>query len=425
MRAFRSYLRSLNPQLPRSVQTLQAGGLANAFGNGIAYPFLFIYLHNVRGVGLGTAGLILATNGAVGLVVGPLAGIAVDRVGGRKTLAAALLLMAVGYGSFPFIRVPWHGFLASAVAGIGNAAFWPSQSSLIAGLAPPEKRHSAFAMQRITMNLGIGLGGLTGGLIASTARPGTFTVLFLVDAATFLVFAGLLPLVPEPRRGAPEADVRAGGYLDVLRHRVFMAVLALNVVFITAGMAQLETFPVYAKNEAGVAETGIGLIFFVNTLVIVLAQLPVTRLLEGSRRMQTLAALGLVWALAWLLVPLGASLFAGAAAAAVFAAAAAVFAVGECLHGTVHAPLVADLADDRLIGRYMASSAFSWQIGFTVGPAVGGFVLAFSPHALWVGAAVVCAVAGVAALALERGLPVHARRTPARREGGALAAAEV
>ena len=28
-----------------------------------------------------------------------------------------------------------------------------------------------------------------------------------------------------------------------------------------------------------------------------------------------------------------------------------------------------------LIGRYMALSAFSWQIGFTIGPAVGGFLL--------------------------------------------------
>ena len=44
------------PRLPRSVQILQAGGLANSFGNGLAIPFLFIYLHNVRGIPLGTAG---------------------------------------------------------------------------------------------------------------------------------------------------------------------------------------------------------------------------------------------------------------------------------------------------------------------------------------------------------------------------------
>jgi MFS family permease len=78
----RAYLASLNPRLPRSVQILQAGGLANAFGNGIVYPFLFIYLHNVRGFGLGTVGLVLATNGTVSLVVQPLSGPVIDRLRG-------------------------------------------------------------------------------------------------------------------------------------------------------------------------------------------------------------------------------------------------------------------------------------------------------------------------------------------------------
>ena len=44
-----AYLRSLDPRLPRPVWIMEAGGLANAFGNGLAFPFLFIYLHNVRG----------------------------------------------------------------------------------------------------------------------------------------------------------------------------------------------------------------------------------------------------------------------------------------------------------------------------------------------------------------------------------------
>src|ERR1044071_9194147 len=100
MRRFRSYVSDLNPQLPQPVQILQLGGLANAFGNGIVYPFLFIYLHNVRGFGLGTVGLVLAANGAVSLVVGPLSGPIVDRIGGRWTLVGALAFLAVGYGGY-------------------------------------------------------------------------------------------------------------------------------------------------------------------------------------------------------------------------------------------------------------------------------------------------------------------------------------
>jgi MFS family permease len=415
VRFLRAYLDTLNPALPRSVRTLQAGALVNALGNGLAYPFLFIYLHNVLGFDLATAGLIVGTSSAVGLVAGPLVGTLVDRVGGRLTLAGSLWLMALGFGSYAFVDEPWQAFLASAVAGAGNGGFWPSQSSLIARLTPQVQRHQAFAMQRVMMNLGIGLGGLAGGLIATTSDPDTFTILFLGDAATFVLYSLFLIRVPQPRPAAREST-RLGGYGEVVRNRVFMGVVGLNFVFIAAGMAQLETLPVYAKNEAGVTERGIGVLFFLNTLVIVLAQLPVARVLEGHRRMRTLAALGVVWAAALLIVPIAGTELNGFGAAALLAVTFCVIAVGECLHGTVQAPLVSDLADHRLIGRYMATSAFSWGVGFTVGPAIGGIVLDHSPNALWPAAAAVCLAAGAAALALERAIPSYARRTPTHRE---------
>ncbi|HSC91637.1 MAG TPA: MFS transporter [Gaiellaceae bacterium] len=420
MRPLLAYVRSLNPHLPRSVQILQAGGLANAFGNGLAIPFLFIYLHNVRGIDLGTAGLVVGTNGAVSLVSGPVLGAMIDRVGGRRTLAFALVAMAVGYGLYPFVHEPWQAFAAAAIAGIGNGGFWPSQSSLLAGLAGPTQRHTAFATQRVMMNLGIGLGGLTGGLIATTSNPRTFEALFLLDAATFLVFVGALAFVPDPPRavGADGRHERAGSYVDVLRNRVFVAVLALNFVFVAAGMAGLETFPAYAKNFAGVGETGIGVAFFLNTVVIVFAQLPIARALEGRRRMATFAVLGIVWAVSWALVPLAGTALTGGAAFALLAFAISLFAVGECLHGTVQAPLVADLADHRLIGRYMALSAWTWSVGFTLGPAVGGYALKHAPEAFWLGAGALCLAAGAMSLLLERALPVHVRRTPGRRRAG-------
>ena len=65
------YLRSLDPDLPRPVWILQAGGLVNAVGNGVVMPFLFIYLHNVRGFSPGLTGAIVASMGAVGLAAGP------------------------------------------------------------------------------------------------------------------------------------------------------------------------------------------------------------------------------------------------------------------------------------------------------------------------------------------------------------------
>ena len=408
------FLRSLNPQLPRPVQTLQAGGLANAFGNGIVLPFTFIYLHNVRGIGLGTIGLILATNAAVSLISGPVTGMLVDRVGGKRLLAVSLLFLTVGYGGYAFVDHPWQGFVTAAITGVGNGAFWPAQSTLIAGLTPAAKLTPAFAMQRVVMNLGIGIGALVGGIVASTSHPRSFELLFLIDAATFLVYLAVLwilvPEVPPAPRG--DEHERARGYADVLRNRPFRAVLVVNTIFIFAGFAGFDLVAVYAKNNAGVNERAIGLVFLVNTLVIVIAQLPIAKLVEGRRRMATLGLMGFVWAAAWLLVPVAGIWLRGTAAAALLAVTVGVFGIGECLHGAVQAPLVTDLAEHDLIGRYMALSALSWQVGFMLGPAVGGFAIALSPHGTWIGAAAICGANGLLAILLEPLLPQRARHTP-------------
>ncbi|HEU5264562.1 MAG TPA: MFS transporter [Gaiellaceae bacterium] len=404
-------LRTYFPELPRSVTTLQVGGLVNAFGNGVILPFLFIYLHNVRGIALGPVGLIVGTNAVVSLVAGPLFGSMIDRVGGRRMLAIALGILTVGYALYPLVHEAWQGFVVAAITGIGMGGFWPSQSTLIASLTPTAQRPAAFAMQRVVMNLGIGLGALAGGLIATTDSPGSFSVLFLLNAVTFLVYAAvMLALVPSPDAGGP-ARGSGGSYREILRHRPFVAVIGLNALFIFAGFSGFELLPVYAKNEAAVTETQIGIVFFVNTVVIVLAQLPIARFAQGRRRMPTLSLLGLLWAAAWVVVPIAGSETAGTAAA-ILTAAMIVFAVGECLHGAVQAPLVADLAEPRLLGRYMALSALSWQVGFALGPAIGGYVLDFSPNGVWLGAAALCVLGGALALVVESTLPAPARRTP-------------
>ena len=380
----------------------------NAFGNGLVIPFLLIYLHNERGISLGVAGLVLATNAGVSLVAGPIAGALVDRVGGKLMLMSALGFLTLGFGAYAFVESPWQGFLASAVTGIGNGAFWPAQSTLLAGLITREQRSATFAMQRVVMNLGIGLGGVAGGFVATES----FRALFLLDALTFVAYAAILAVfVHDPVVRAVRRE-RAGSYGTVFRHRVFMALMVLNALYIGAGIAQLEILPAFAKNEAGVSERGIGWLFFVNTIVIVLLQLPVTRLLEGRRRVPFLALIGVVSAAAWLLVPPSGLWLAGAGAFALLAFAVAVFAIGECLHGAVQPALVVDLADPRLLGRYMAISALSWQVGFTVGPAAGGALLAASPTGLWLAMGAVLLLTSAATLGLERGLPEPLRRVP-------------
>ena len=145
--------------------------------------------------------------------------------------------------------------------------------------------------------------------------------------------------------------------------------------------------------------------------MIVLTQLPISRSSEGRRRTRLLALLGVLWAASWLLVPIAGIWLAGASAALLLGAAMSLFGVGECLHGAVQGPLVADLAEPRLYGRYMALSALSWSVGFALGPAIGGPCSTRGRPAS--GSAPPPSASSRAPLAaLDPRLPAEARRTP-------------
>jgi MFS family permease len=406
------YLRSLNPRLPLQVWLLQVGGLMNSFGNGLALPFLVIYLHNVRGFSLGTAGLIVAVSSLAQLTAGVLAGPLIDRIGPRPTLAGGLVLQAIGYGFLPLVREPWEAFVLIAIEGAGSAGFWPSQSTLISRLTPTARRHAAFAQQRVTMNLGIGLGGLAAGWIAVVGDPTTFTVLFVLDALTFLAYVGVLFFVPDP--GVPEDEVgdTAPTYAAVLRHKTFLGLWTLNFMFVAAGYSLFNLLPAFARDQAGLSERQIGAVFFVNTLAIVLAQLPISRWIEGRRRMRALALMPALWAVAWLLVDAGGYWFTASTAFAIIAFAGIMLGVGECFHGPAHQALVSDIGSPHLRGRYFAVHSLSWGLAGFVGPALGGFILAAAPFALWPLASLVCVIAAIGVLRIERYIPAHLQRVP-------------
>jgi MFS family permease len=191
---------------------------------------------------------------------------------------------------------------------------------------------------------------------------------------------------------------------------------------VAAAYAQISTtLPPFVKGNASVSEAGIGIIFFVNTLVLVIAQLPIAKALEGCRRLRALALTGAVFSGTCLLVLVGGSWFETAPAAAILCGAIVVFSLGECIHGAVNNPLVADLAPPHLMGRYMALRTSAWQLGFLAGPAIGSLVLAKSPTALWLVSATACAAAAVGFFLLEPYLPAEAARTPGPERVGSKA----
>jgi MFS family permease len=260
------------------------------------------------------------------------------------------------------------------------------------------------------MNVGVALGGACAGLIATVAHPRSFDVLFLINCGTFLAYMLVLTRVPSPELHPERAH---GRWREVAHDKVFVAYTVLNAVFMAAAISlMVELLPAFAKNVTHVNERQVGIIFALDSIGIVVFQLPVAKLLEGRRRMKGLAAMGIVWSISLLLVWTAGEWTQATVAALVLCGASLVFALGECLHGAIHAPLGVDLAPPRLLGRYLALSSLSWQVGWIVGPAGGGFLLQHAPLLLWPIAAVANLACAGGALLLERRLPENVRLTP-------------
>jgi MFS family permease len=398
--------------LPRALWAFQAGNALNAFGTGLVLPFVIIWLHDVRGISLGAAGAVLASFGALSLAVTPLGGTLLDKLGSRAVLIAALVVLGTAYSVLPFCRSAWQAAAVLAVAGIGNGAFHPASSAALVALTPEKRRHTSFSLSRAGGNLGLGLGSALGGVLAAANVGGTpFTWLFLADAATFGIFA----LVVLRLRIAHATSTRdtAGSWRAVLADRPFLVLVGFNAIIATVGYAQLEAaLPAFARDKAGVAESVVGLVFAANVAAVVVLQIPISRLLEGKRRMRALALCTAIWGGAWLLAG-SAGLGVGGATVALLLIAGGTVGIAECLHGAISGPLTADLAPAHLRGRYLSLSVGAWGLGFSLGPALAGAMLGFHPLALWPLLAGACFVTSCGALMLERRLPEAVRRTPA------------
>jgi len=405
--------------LPGPVLVLQAGTAVNYFGTGLILPFEIIYLHQARGFSTATAGLVLAAVMGTAAVVSPPAGALLDRFRAKPILIAGNLASALGYAGFAFVDRPWQAFVCAAVGGGGFGVAGTANRVLSLTLVSAEQRASSIALFRVAGNFGLGSGATVAGFIVAAASDlRTFQALYLFDGVTFAVFAlVVLAGIPNPRLAdAAPASNRGTGFRAVAHDRLFLILIAANIVLVMTGGALFSNILApFAKAHTPVGPSEIGVIVFVNTFFIVVAQIPATRVVTRMRRTHALAATSALFAIGLLAVLLATLTSSTLAATAVLAGVAIVIAIGECAQFIVLGPIVADLAPPRLLGRYLSLYGLSFTAGVALGPAAGGALLAASPDAVWWGGALAVAVTGAGLLRLGDRIPdplVRARSAP-------------
>src|SRR3954465_2094268 len=197
--------------LPRPVLILQAGDALNYFGYGLVLPFEIIYLHQIRGFSTSTAGLVLAATMGSSAIVTPPAGALLDRYSAKAFVVAGSVASTLGYAGFAFVARPWQGFACSIVGGAGLGAAGTANRTLVVRLVTPEQRAAAFALNRVSGNLGIGLGATVAGfVVAASQQLSSFQFLYFFDAFTFAGFA-LIVLVAVPSPGPVTANATDAG----------------------------------------------------------------------------------------------------------------------------------------------------------------------------------------------------------------------
>ncbi|MGW9074801.1 MFS transporter [Streptomyces yangpuensis] len=392
-----------------AMRRIQAGNALTAFGIGFTVPFLYIYVAQVRGLGsmAATSAFVAFALGA--LVALPFTGRVIDRRGPVPVVMGAAVAASAGALALGFSTGVVPILLSALALGAGQAVMQPALATMIVWCSTPSTRTRAFALQFFMQNLGLGIGGLLGGQIVDETRPGSFTLLFGIEAVMFLVLAGVvatvrLPHVPSIKDAVPKdpAQGGAGGWKRLLRHKAMVQLCVLGFVVFFACYGQFESgLAAFGTEAAGISPSTLGFALAANTGAIVLAQFVVLKLVEKRRRSRVIALVGLIWTGAWLIAGFS-GLGHGSAvmAAAAFITTYALFGIGEAMLSPTLAPLVADLAPEGSVGQYNSAFALVKQMALALGPL--GVPLGAGAPMLYIAVFVLVSL-GIAGLALRLG----------------------
>lgn len=367
-------------EMGAALRRIQLGSALSAFGVGFTVPYLYVYVAQVRDLGAGTAGVVLAVFAMAALAVLPFTGRAIDRRGPMPVLIVSAVVASVGAAALGLSSNVTTTVLSAAVLGAGTAVMSPALATMLVWCSSTATRTRAFAMQFFLQNLGLGIGGLVGGQIVDTDRPETFTLLFLIEAAMFIVLGVVAVTVRMPRTPViadarpTDGSTAKGGLRALLSHRAMVQLCVLGFVLFFACYGQFESgLAAYGTEAAGIEPSTLGIALAANTAVIVVAQFVVLRLVERRKRSRVIASVGLIWAFAWIVAGYaglghGSQTMATAAMISTYA----LFGLGESMLSPTVAPLVADLAPESMVGQYNSAFALVKQLALAVGPAVGG-----------------------------------------------------
>ena len=121
---------------------LWLGQLASSFGDTLQYIALVVLVFQITGQGIAVAGLVAAEILPV-LMLGPIAGVVIDRFSRKSVLIGADLFRAGLAMSLVWPQGAWHAYLVAAGMAAGNTFFNPTVQAVIPVLTTEDQRLAA------------------------------------------------------------------------------------------------------------------------------------------------------------------------------------------------------------------------------------------------------------------------------------------
>jgi MFS family permease len=265
----------------------------------------------------------------------------------------------------------------------------PANAAALAELSPPDLQVRAFGLRRLGMNLGMSIGPAVGGVLAAYS----YLWLFFVEASVSLLAAGLLWVLFPPRRqsvarkrlGYTATASRSGTARSPWHDGVFLVLVGLVTLLVTVLCQLFGAYPLTLNEQYHLPEYTIGLVFTLNTLVIVVFQMPV---LHAVERFDPLQVIGLG---AFLLCA-GFSLLALTSSLGPIGVTVLVWTVGEMLTTPLLEGFVANRSSVENRGQYMGLFSVAFSLAFVLAPLGGTWVYeVWGYRTLWF----LCGVLGV------------------------------
>ena len=369
------------PQLRREIWILATGQLLLYIGQGFTLVYASIYFVNELGFSPTQVGLALSSSGLAGIVGRFWSGYSIDSEfwGRRRTLMLSATITAFACFCLAFAKTFPLLVAGNLLLGLGVSLYWPANLSVTTDLTTSENRTEAFALTRLVDNLGLGLGALLAGQYVAMA--GSYSTLFILKGLTYLLFVGVIYVAIEETR-QPQVDVRNvwQDWWQALCDRNLLIFLSANLIFTIYAAQHTATLPLYLANfiphgntETGFSEQWISYFFVWQVFLKIVLQLPITRLVKAVNHVSVLLFSLILWSggffLLWIvgITPAKALFFT--------IIAFSLIALAEILYSPAGISLIGEMSPENLRGIYFSLESQCWSIGFTIGPAIGGWAL--------------------------------------------------